>query len=94
MSRINEFGVCPICGQSDRLDITDVKTFNEVFEECGHNSIVTISCYRCDLRLSAHTRDYNTWNYQIMIGELKKKWLKLKQSTDEKTDASSADHTT
>ena len=80
-SRVNEFGVCPICGQSDKLSLLAPDAFYRILHKHPmHGSVVSIECFRCGLTLSEYTSSWSklkTNNYHIVVGELKKKWAKL-----------------
>ncbi len=77
MSRINEFKPCPICGRSDALDMVDGKIFHRAMQMFNHRGVVWIECTRCELQLMQSVRKDTSWNYDILVGELKKKWEKL-----------------
>lgn len=82
MSRVKEFGVCPICGKSDDLSLSPRSWFYEILHQDRKGSCVCIRCKNCCLDLYQYTYKWsecNTWNYDIVVGELKKKWAKLKQ---------------
>ena len=75
MNRLNEFKPCPICGQSDALELDEESFFYKY-----KNSCVYISCNRCRLGLyvHGHEADYSR-NYQILVGKLKEKWNAIKR---------------
>lgn len=77
MSRVNEFGTCPLCRKSDRLELTDKQLYYHVKNKYG-SAMVEIRCWNCDLAMYAHPHIAGTNNYEILVGELKKKWAKLK----------------
>lgn len=82
MDRINEFKPCPLCGKTDRLELSKREWFYESLHKDGIGSCVRLSCERCHLDLYQHTykwSDFNTWNYDIVVGELKKKWNSIKR---------------
>lgn len=85
MDRINEFKPCPLCGKTDRLELTPRGTFYSVWHKNDKGSTISVRCYRCGLELHEYTYEstfFNTLhtnNYDIVVGELKKKWNNIKR---------------
>ena len=78
MDRVNEFKPCPLCGQTDKLELMPQDRYMRVKGMCGgKHSLVTIECTRCCLELRVHTTRETSNNYHILVGELKKKWARL-----------------
>ena len=78
MNRINEFKPCPICGKTDRLNLTQ----KEFYYHLMHNyksGMITVRCWRCDLALNAYSSQSITNNYEILVGKLKEKWNGIKR---------------
>ncbi len=80
MDRISEFNPCPICGKTDRLWLSDRNMFFRVLKNAGTGStMVSIGCNRCDIEVHYHTRHSGTHNYDIAVGEVKRKWNSIKR---------------
>ena len=77
MKRVSEFTECPICGSTYRLSLTPKRDYYFLKNKYGH-AVVSIRCWGCDLELDAFSHKGKSDNYDIMVGELKKKWAKLK----------------
>ena len=86
MDRVKEFKPCPLCGQTDMLRMTPRNHFYEFWNmPPTRSSLVTMRCERCSLELHEHTIEnayidrLHTNNYDIVVGELKKRWNSIKR---------------
>lgn len=86
MDRVKEFKPCPLCGRVDALRITPRGHFYKYWDlPPTRSSLVTIRCERCSLELHEHTIEsthfecLHTNNYDIVVGELKKRWNSIKR---------------
>ena len=76
MKRVNEFTECPLCGSTYNLWLTPKRDYYFLKNKYG-GALVMIRCVKCNLELQMFSH-HGTSNYDIMVGELKKKWAKLK----------------
>lgn len=77
MKRVSEFTECPICGSTNYLYLTAKRDYYFLKQKYG-GAMVMIRCWHCDLDMQMFESKANSNNYDIMVGELKKKWAKLK----------------
>ena len=77
-NRKNEFVPCPICGQTDRLSLTQ-KGFYYNLMHNYKSAMITIRCWRCDLTMAVYSSQSDSNNYEILVGDLKKRWAKFKR---------------
>ena len=77
MKRVTEFTECPLCGKTHFLWLTPKRDYYFLKHKYG-NALVMIRCWECDLELKIFSSNSKSDNYDIMVGELKKKWAKLK----------------
>lgn len=77
-SRISEFGTCPLCGKSSEIYLTPKQNYYLLKHKYG-NAMVSVRCRECDLELDIFTTRAKSDNYDIMVGELKNKWERLKR---------------
>ena len=76
INRIDEFNACPLCGKRKTLWMTEYGAFHWFAKEYGYIcSVVNMGCLDCNIMLSAYPEKKR--NYQILVGELKKKWNRL-----------------
>ena len=68
---IKDFGPCPFCGKTDKLELTPEKNYSYL---CGiHGSAaVRVSCCRCHIDMYDHT--VSEHDYYTRIGILREKW--------------------
>ena len=77
MKRVSEFTECPLCGSTYNLWLTPKRDYYFLKNKYGA-SMVSIRCWNCDLELHVYGHLSKSNNYDILVGELKKKWAKLK----------------
>lgn len=77
-NRIDEFMPCPICGKSDRLCLTQKEHYYSLLQKYG-NALVSVRCWWCDLEMHVYSHLSPSNNYEILVGELKKRWAKFKR---------------
>lgn len=77
-NRIDEFQPCPLCGQTDRLSITEKGFYYKLMHNYGF-AMVNIKCWRCDLNMAMYSQFANSNNYEILVGELKRRWAEFKR---------------
>lgn len=68
---IYEVRECPLCGKTDKLEITDYELFNDLMKENG-SATISIDCARCNLTLYEHS--YHGLDYNEKMGILVRKW--------------------
>ena len=79
-NRVNEFKVCPMCGQSDKLKLLDHDLYWAIMSRHSVTkplSLVAIECNRCNLTCNEYTMDNPSTNYDILVGDLKKRWNRM-----------------
>lgn len=79
-NRVNEFDACPMCGKKDELKLLDHDIYWKIMSRYGTKtptSLVDITCRRCNLQLTEYTMDNPSTNYDILVGDLKKRWNRM-----------------
>ena len=81
MSRIDEFSVCPICGERLYLELLSKDDFEELWLNDGleDSGFVSISCRECRLTLDEFVRAHEVLNkdYDFLVDCLKVRWNNL-----------------
>ena len=82
------FSPCPLCGKTDRLDITTEESYGTLYLRHG-TACIAIECKRCHLTLYNH--DDTKVKYEAKRQALMQEWNRLravsKDGAEESTDS-------